>query len=160
MAQKGSERAPKRSKMAPKDFSGLKWPQTAPNYTKTAQKAILSPYNPTPWLCQTFPHMDTLLEPFGDLLQHLSTLREPFLFQKVTKRPWKGKKKVLQAFFGPSKAPIVSYSRPKKVKIGQNGSKRCPNGSKYSQNGPKWWQHRLKRRQRGQNTVKVGSQGS
>ena len=169
MAQKGSKRAPKRSILPPKsskvDTNGPKLHQTTLKPPKKRSCRLINPHN------GYFRHsrtMDTLLEPFGGpsaAPQHPSgTTSFPkshsFTLWEAPKGHWKGQKKALQAFFGPSKAPIVSYSRPRKVKIGQNGSKRCPNGSNYSQNGPKWEQHRLKRRQRGQNTVKVGSQGS
>ena len=139
------------------DTNGTKLHQTTLKPLKKRSFRLLTPRN------GDFRHsrnIYTLLEPSGDLLQHLSTLRGPLLFQKshsftlweAPKGPWKGQKRPCR--------PFLAYSRPKRVKIGQNGSKRYPNGSKYSQNGPKWWQHRLKRRQRGQNTVQVGSQGS
>ena len=147
MAQKGSKRAPKTSIMAPKgskvDTNGPKLHQTTLQQLKKRSFRRINPRN------GYFRHSRTM--------DTLRTLRGP---STAPQHPSGTTSFPKSHSFTLWEAPIVSDFPPKKVKIGQNGSKRCPNGSKYSQNGPKWWQHRLKRRQRGQHTVKVGSQGS
>ena len=86
MAPKGSKAGPNTPKLHQTTLNPLK-------------KRSFRPINPRNGYFRHSRTMDTLLKPFGDLLQHLSTLREPLLFQKVTpKGHWKGQNRPCRPF--------------------------------------------------------------